>query len=538
MKGVGCWFAQLCYYPVMGAFVFVVMWTLCYCFIIKATDIRPIWSSLSLLPLSCLLLGVVGVGYWIYIIKEFGLFYSQTVSYLIMLIVLYITRIYILKHRYSSFIVLLIAILLYPALGWYSFFFVCCSLPMLVRTNGWSSSFILLTFLTPVIYKYTIYSGCSNEVLWRAGFPLFDDKAVFLLRQSVPYIMLALFTIGLFSFSAIIGQKGERSNVEIKQYKYYILTCTVSAIAYIGVWQFMFKDYNYLAEMRMVRYSLNDEWENIIREAETTKRPSRTMVLLKNIALMNTGELGNKAFQLSCDGRDIKNPEGLSVYSMYIAAPVIYYNFGKIIFATRWATELAVPYGYSPFFLMNLCRSALAKGEYKAADRYKTLLHGHMFYNDWNPKPETLLVKELDAAFADVLDNDGNNAENYLVDIFSKSYESDWASVREVALFHAMLTGHPDLFWKSFMAFVSVDPSKLLPIHYQEAYCYFMEKYPIEMPFKVKINDSTVQSYISFRRQLQTLTDAGYDNETIGESLRSKWGGTYWWHVCFGRSEY
>ena len=540
MRWVGCWLSQLCFYPVIGAIVLIIIWTLCYFLGLKASGLPLRWSALLMLPLSCLLLGIVGIGYWVYIIKEYGLFFSQSVAFLLMLSVLCVVKEYVLQRKYSSFIVLLLAILLYPVVGWFSFLFVCCALPALIRTNGMEALVILLAILSPTIYKYILFDGTSNEMLWRVGFPLFDDQAVFHIRQSVPYIFLAIFTLGIFVFSAFGEKQNESSKSTAKRgiYVYSVVTLIVSSIVYLGIWQFMFKDYNYLAEMRMVRYALDDNWQKVVEESQQTTRPSRAMVVLKNIALMNTGELGDRSFQLSNDGRDIKNPDSLMVNSMQIAAPIIYYNFGKIVFATRWATEFAVTYGYSPFVLMNLCRTALAKGETKAAERYLTLLHGHLFYGDWQPKPVSPLVKELDNAFGDVLDSDGNNAENYLINIFSNSSESRWATVREIALFHAMLTGEPSLFWPCFIAFAEVDPNQLLPLHYQEAYCCFMERYPVEMPFKVKINDSTVQNYVSFRRQYQALKDAGYDNETIGEALRSKWSGTYWWHTSFGRSRY
>ena len=540
MKWVGCWLSQLCYYPLLGAIVLILLWTLSFFLGLKASGLSTLWSALFLLPLSCLLLGVVGIGYWVYIIKEYGLFFSQSVAFLLMLSVLCVVKDYVLPRNHSSFIVLLFAILLYPVVGWFSFLFVLCVLPALIRTNGLKALIILLAILSPTIYKYILFDGTSNEMLWRAGFPLFDDQAVFHIRQSVPYILLAITTLAIFIFSAFGEKHNERSESTSKRgiYVYAVVTLLVSAIAFLGVWRFMFKDYNYLAEMRMVKYSLDDNWQKVVEEAQQTSRPSRAMVVLKNIALMNTGELGDRSFQSSNDGRDIKNPDSLMVNSMQIAAPIIYYNFGKIVFATRWATEFAVTYGYSPFVLMNLCRTALAKGETKAAERYLTLLHGHLFYGDWQPKPVSPLVKELDNAFGDVLDSDGNNAENYLINIFSNSSESRWATVREIALFHAMLTGEPSLFWPCFIAFAEVDPNQLLPLHYQEAYCCFMERYPVEMPFKVKINDSTVQNYVSFRRQYQALKDAGYDNETIGEALRSKWSGTYWWHTSFGRSRY
>ena len=540
MQWVGCWLSQLCYYPLLGAIVLILLWTLSYFLGLRASGLSTRWPALFLLPLSCLLLGVVGIGYWVYIIKEYGLFFSQPVAFLLMISVLCVVKDYVLQRKHSSFIVLLIAILLYPVVGWFSFLFVLCVLPALIRTNGLKALVILLAILSPTIYKYILFDGTSNEMLWRAGFPLFDDQAVFHIRQSVPYILLAITTLAIFVFSAFGEKHNERSESTSKRgiYVYAVVTLIVSAIAFLGVWQFMFKDYNYLAEMRMVKYSLDDNWQKVVEEAQQTSRPSRAMVVLKNIALMNTGELGDRSFQLSNDGRDIKNPDSLNVNSMQIAAPIIYYNYGKIVFSTRWATEFAVTYGYSPFVLMNLCRSALAKGETMAAERYLTLLHGHLFYVDWQPKPVSPLIKELDSAFADVLDSDGNNAENYLINIFSNSSESGWATVREIALFHSMLTGEPSLFWPCFIAFAHVEPDQVLPLHYQEAYCCFMERFPIEMPFKVKINDSTVQNYVSFRRQYQVLKDAGYDNETIGEALRGKWSGTYWWHTSFGRSRY
>ena len=540
MKWIGCWLSQLCYYPVLGAAVLVALWVISYFIGLKAMRLPALWSSLFMLPIACLLLGVTGIGYWIYIIKEYGLFYSQSVAYLLMLFMLYLVKSCVIRLRHSSFVVLLLAICLYPVIGWYSFLFVACSFPMLMRAEGSKASVLILAFLSPVIYKYILFVGVSDEMLWRAGFPVFDDQSVFMLRQSVPYIVMSVLTIAMFALSAFIEPSPTPVQTSTKRtvVAYSAITLAVSVIACLGVWQFMFKDYNYLAEMRMVRYALDDDWQGVIAEAQRTSRPSRTMVLLKNVALMNTGELGNRSYVLSNDGRDIKNPEGLMVTSMQIAAPVVYYNYGKTIFATRWATEFAVTYGYSPYHLMSLCRTALAKGEQKAVERYLTLLHGHLFYRGWQPKPVSPLVRELDSAFADVLDADGNNGENYLINVFSRSYESDWPSVREIALFHAMLTGEPNLFWPSFLSFASVVQNQVLPLHYQEAYCCFMEKYPIDMPFKVKINDSTVQNYVSYRRQYQTLKDAGYDDSIIAESLRSKWGGTYWWHASFGRNRY
>ena len=540
MRWVGCWLSQFCYYPIAGTVVYAVIWALSYIIGIKAVGIPSKWSALMMLPFTCLFVGVVGIGYWIYILKDFGYFFSQSVSLLLMLSALCVARKLFAGLKYSSAILLLLCFVLYPLIGWQSVLMALCLLPSELKAKRLKALALLAAFAIPLFYQHTFYTDCSPEMVWGAGFPVFDDQSKFHIRQSVPYILLALIMILLSAFSAVYkpNESIEVVNKKKETYTYYIFTLAVTAIVFGCIWQFMFKDYNYLMEMRMTRGALNSDWQSIISDAQKSKHISRNMVLLKNIALMNTGQLGDRSFELNNDGLDIYNPENLSVRAMHIVSPIVYYNYGKINYSVRWCHENAVVYGYSPFYLMCLAQSLWATGEAKMAKRYTDMLRGNMFFSDWMPQPVTELVKELNAAFANVLDTDSNNCERFVIENFSQSYESQWAAVKELSLFNSLLFGSPNYFWKAFVSYASINPTAVLPLHYQEAYCLFAEEAPVELPFKPRIEENTLNRYVEFRRQFVMLQEAGQSDASIKNSMRKQWGRTYWWHRYFGRNKY
>ena len=73
----------------------------------------------------------------------------------------------------------------------------------------------------------------------------------------------------------------------------------------------MFYDQNYIDEMRMVRYSENDNWKEVLSLAEKTDKPTTTMVFLKNVALANEGGLLNRSFKSGNISYPFDNPDCL-----------------------------------------------------------------------------------------------------------------------------------------------------------------------------------------------------------------------------------
>ena len=92
MQYVGAWLTQLCYRPLLGASVMIVIWTLIFYVGTKAFRLQASTSALMLLPIACLLTSVVDLGYWIYISTIRGYWFSQSVGYLVMLLLLWAAR--------------------------------------------------------------------------------------------------------------------------------------------------------------------------------------------------------------------------------------------------------------------------------------------------------------------------------------------------------------------------------------------------------------------------------------------------------------
>lgn len=537
MRWVGSWLTQLCYYPVLGFVVYMLLWSASYFFLHKTFRLPALLSSLLILPLACLLLSVTDLGYWIYCLKNFGEWYAHSLSFLLMAILLYVLCLIDKKTKHSTIIAAVSCFLAYPLIGWCGILAAVSFFLMHWKTNGWNGLFILLPVLAPGLWHSICYQGVSLTNMWYGGFLLFADGDNYTLRPSIPFFALVALVLIISLLSSFL--KEEKKDTGSKYYvKYSLVTVVILVSAFCGVWQLMFKDYNYLAEMRMTKCAMEDDWDGVLNEAQKTDTPSRSMVLLKNVALMNVGQLGDMSFKFSNDGKDIKNSDRLNVGAMQIVAPVVYYNYGKINYSIRWSIENAVCYGYSPFYLMNLIRAHMANGEHKIARKYLDMLHGHLFYKDWQPRTESPLVKELDVAFANVIDSDNNNVERYLIETFSHSYISDKMIVKDLSLFYSLLYGDPEFFWPSLITYASYHPDQILPQHYQEAYCMFMEMAPVELPFKVTINRSIIDAYQSFRKQYDALVNAGYDSEKIGRTMKNQWGGSYWWHNLFGRSKY
>lgn len=518
----GCWLTQTLYHPALGVAVYLALWLASWVVGTKALRLGQQWSALMMLPLGCLVLSLTGVGYMIYSNLLIGYWFSQSLGYLLCLATLWG-----LGSLGSSIVAqvvqAVVCLALYPLLGWYTYLLALCL--VLKQRNWWC----LLALLAPALWRAVLYDNVSMYVLWQAGFPLFRNTNILVQRPIVPFYLLAAFTL-------VLAAPPWRRVLSARQWGIGLSALTL--LTATGVWCGSFKDYNYLAEMRMTRSTMDGDWKTVLDEAKRTKHPSRTMVALKNVALMNTGRLGERSFALSNDGRDITNPDSLTLNIMQIAAPLVYYNYGMTNFAERWCIENSVSYGYSPYYLQLIARCAKASGEEAMVQRTVDLLRTHAWYGDWQPGKVPPVVHELRTTFANVIDSDRNSCEFHLIDIFSQAGGSGSPLVEELHLFYAMLYGTPGRFWPAFVEYTASRRDELLPQHFQEAYFFFMDSYPVELPFKVNVASLTYDRYKAFKQHYAHCCEVGADKVTAGEAMRAEWAGTFWWHHYFGRNSY
>jgi hypothetical protein len=516
MQYVGAWLTQLFCRPAVGAGVLGLIWLLIYVVGTKAFRLQGSASALMLLPVACLLTSVVDLGYWIYISPIRGYWFSQSVAYLVMLLLLYVARC---TPRKWHLVWYLLGIAIYPVLGWFALLFIICL--AVVEKPTWREliAIVLLLFSIP-IWHTQLYPNLKYDDVVLAGFPRFvtaSDKSEHL---SIPFMVLAAVSMLLPLCNRFLRQA--------------VIPVLCTLVGIIFTWNQMFYDKNYINEMRMVRYASNDDWKEVLQMAEINKRPTSTMVFLKNIALMHEGGLLDRSFKLSNDAENIYNPDTLHVTLLDIASPLVYYNYGMINEAIRLSFENAIQAGFSPFYLKMLSRCALAKGDEKLVERYTTILHQRPFYGNWQPSAVNPMVCELQKCYSDELTG-VENSDSYLVNGISLWYESDSKLASEQALFYAMMRCDSRRFWPALRKFVKLHMDDQFPLHAMEAYILYMDKAPEEKRMMLPVEKSVYERYKRFWAVLETKAKPGMTIEKVGEEMRKDFGDTYWWYNIFGR---
>ena len=473
-----------------------------------------------LLPVACLLVSVVDLGYWIYVFSIRGYWFSQSVAFLVMLSLLWVARC---TPRKWHLVWYLLAFFFYPVLGWFALLFVLCL--ALAEKPSWSELLVIVVLIfTPAIWHTQYYPGIPTEDVMMAGFPRFISPLDKSEHLSVPFWVLGAVTVLISLCGRYLA-------------KWYVpVLCAVAGV--IFTLSLMYNDKNYVDEMRMVRYASDDNWKKVLEISDNNPRPTTTMMFLKNVALMNEGGLLDRSFQLSNNAVPIYNPDSLHVTLLDIASPLVYYNYGMMNEAIRLSFENGIQAGFSTFYLKMLARCAVATGDDKLLERYTTQLHHHLFYGGWLPAPVTAKVKELQNCYPDELTG-VENSDSYLVNGISLWYESDSKLASEQALFYSMIRCDSRRFWASLRKYVKLHLDENFPLHAQEAYILFMDKAPEEKRIMLPVEQTVYERYTQFWNVLQhKMGQPDMSLKKAAEEMRDEWGGTYWFYNLFGRKVY
>lgn len=526
LQYVGAWLTQLFCLPAVGTSVLAIIWALVFLVGMKSFRLVGSAVTLMLLPVACLLTSVVDLGYWIYISTIRGYWFSQSIGYLIMLLLLWIAR---QTPRKWHLVWYVLGGCIYPALGWFALLFILCLI--LIDKPTWREvvGIVLLAF-TASIWHTQCYSYLKFDDVALAGLPrlrtLLDSSG----RLSIPFWFLGAVSVliscrlGDWSFNRLGERPFGRLVVPV--------ACVVTGVAF--TWSLMFRDQNYIDEMRMVRHAEDDNWKEVLKLAEGNNKPTTTMVFLKNIALMNEGGLLDRSFKLGNSSHPITNPDSLHVSLLEIASPLVYYNYGMMNEAIRLNFENGVQYSFSPFLLKVLSRCALAMGDRELLERYTTLIHHLPFYSNWQPIEVTEKIKELENAYPDELTG-VENSDSYIVNGISLWSDSISKVASEQALFYSMLRCDSRRFWPSLRNYVKTHMEEEFPLHAQEAYILFLDKSPEKKRMMLPVQQAVYDRYLNFWDSMKKLVRPGITIEQVGEKMFKEWGGTYWWYNIFGK---
>jgi hypothetical protein len=516
MQYVGAWLTQFFYNPALGSGMLVAIWALIFVVGAKAFRLQGSASALMLLPVACLLTSVVDLGYWIYVSTIRGYWFSQSVGYLLMVLLLWVARC---TPRKWHIVWYLLGFCLYPVLGWFAMVFVLC-LAVSEKITWRECVALAVVIFTAGIWHGLLYSELNFRDVVFAGLPRFDTPSDTTDSLTYPFLLLGVVSVLIPLCAKYLS-------------KWFVpVVCAIAGVVYTS--SFMYRDKNYIDEMRMVRYASEDNWKEVISVVEDNKKPTNTMMFLRNVALMNEGGLLDRSFKLGNEPFDINNRDSIHVTLLDIASPLVYYNYGVMNEAIRLNFEMAIQAGFSPFYLKTLARCAKAVGDDKLVERYTTILHHSPFYGDWQPAPVSEKVKQLQHCYPDEISG-VERTDSYLVNVISLWADSCNKVVSEQALFFSMMRCDSQRFWASLRNYVKTHMDEQFPLHAMEAYILFMDKAPEKKRMMLPVEQSVYNRYKKFWEVLQNKVVPGTTLKKVGEDMREEFGDTYWWYNIFGR---
>lgn len=307
-------------------------------------------------------------------------------------------------------------------------------------------------------------------------------------------------------------------------------------------------DDNFRHELKMYRALDEGRYNDIIEEMQQcSDEPTNLMVLFKNIALMHTDRLTDM-FKINNCGVQPQSGDSLQVHISVLAAPLVYYQFGQINYAYRWAMENAVEYGLSVRNLKMMARAAIFNQDFDVAMKYLTLLKATNFYRDWAMEHEawilnsTLFVQSQDYQAIAPLMGEDNNAldydqglcEKYLLEHFSDLRHPTSTKLEDVIMCFSLWTEDTYAFSVQFYDYVQRHRNQPIPILYQEGailLCH-QEDSPItlgDFPF----DDVVANKYNRFVQDYNQLSQQGLSQKDMAQRLKAPYGDTYWWFYYF-----
>lgn len=553
----GSYFTQLFYYPALGSSALIILWVAIFFLMKKTFRVSDALSPILLIPLVCLLVSEIDLGYWIYYNKNEGYCFSQTLGLLIALILVFLFKNKTIRNfKFGDVIITLItsAILVgcYHFIGVYAMVAAATLAVVMLSERKWIAGalYIITAIGTPFIFRQ-VYDTLRNEQFFTAGLPVFESANLTNSSLTTPFVIAIIMLIAL----AIINKVGDRIKTpKAATIVSSLLLVIIAGCSYSTLEDADYDDDNYHAECKSYR-SLDDmNWEETLDHIRKVEgRISNQLVMFKNIALFNTHEIGSSMYDYDDLGMVPTPSDSLQIHTVNICAPIIYLHHGITNFAYHWCMEVQVEYGFNIAQLKIMVLSALVNGEGKLAEKYLKILSHTMFYKEWaehylplarNPKlignyPELANIRELNSYTRSYTANDEGICENFIQRIFVNSDKNDSKYFQEVALVYCIRFKDIKKFWPRYVLYLQMHKGEKIPEIYQQAAYMFMDLEPQSAPdaktYGIEFDQTVIDKYNRFDQQTQTLLRSGLGEDAIARQTKAEFGNTFWWVYYFNK---
>jgi len=558
LSWAGAYLTQYFYYPALGSAILIGLWLLTFGLAKWSFSVTKEWSFLLFIPLAALLCSEIQLGYWVYILQDIDyVFYHSLGLFAALLLSVPYWRYLPVGEKVQTWISLAwipaVAAMFYYPLGIYALLAAAITTVQTLfnsfsmgrnkeeRVGRWWAPFVLLLTLWLVPLLETAGTTLMRpDQPWFYGFRKFQMDELRDYSLELPFYLVLLMPL---MFPAI----------KLLKVKKLWISQGIMLVVAVGMYFCLsardFTDYNFHAELRMQRGVEECRWNDVLREAAMVKGPvTREMVMFRDIALINRGELCSKRYIYNNESI----PPAIVSDSIHIriadqAADLIYYNFGETVFGIRRAIERCMHYGYSYYTLRMLTQCAIVNGETANARKYLRLLSRTTFQKKWAEDMQRFVADEkllqTDERFRMPLKLYNEGSE--LVGVDDKYVElttmKKWMQTvtndpeaQEVALGCAMAMRDQRCFWSQVQQYYNINPGKHFPAHVQEAMLfgvYELKMQGVNLSF-VQFDERIVERYKAFFNRLEQYRSQGMNEKQMGIALRPEFGDTYMWDYC------
>lgn len=483
---IGCYLTQYFYHPWLGSSMLIAIWVASYYLITDAFKLKDELSTLALIPLTCFLVSIIEVGYWIYYLDDPGYCFSYSIIFFAASICMWIVSKFKIPYK---ILVSLIGIILMVLMG----------------------------------IRYSAFKHGSYESYMMA-IPFYAAEGSLIIIALADKINISNKAVATGIMSGLFATMGA--------------ICNIANVS----------DNNFHAELNMYKALDESRYEDVITEAESVKgEPTNLMVLYKNIALLHTNRLTDM-FKINNCGTLPNVDDDLNVRIAQISGEMVYYQFGQINYAYRWAIENSVKHGMTNARLKMLIRCAIFNQEFDVAFKYLTLLKSTAFYRNWALEREKYMMRGADFYKSDeyqnispliaddinYLDRDGGLCEKWILNHFSDLIRPTSQKLEDLIMCTALWTEDEYSFLIHFYDYYQNHASQPIPELYQEALILLAnsETSPItlnDFPFDSKI----MERYNNFASDYSSFAQQGLKPDEIGAKMKAHYGSTYWWYYYF-----
>ena len=594
---LGTFLTQFFYYPWLGTSILVSLWFVICLLAAWIYRLRGPWVWLtSLIPLA-LMACFVQTGYWVFYQKLQGHLFVPTVGVLFALLALAVQRLFDAHLSAKAQLwcrlgwMALVCIAGYPLFGAWALgatallgtlpppaLFEREQLPSKNKDQQTSTVFtrsligravgaqffaLLLIAAVPQVYYQRFFEMTQRTFVYVAALPSLRFSQDVFTEYRLPYygIIVAFVLLTLVSVC-----EGFALSRKLKLWLRSAIALLVVALGIIGVSKSWYHDANFQKELAMYHAIEDLDWERVLtiaRDGSSDVKPTRQIVMFKNLALFRLGRAGDEMFFYP-EGATKQNAPWL-VRMAQIGGKLVYFHYGKENFCYRWCMEDGVEFGWKAETFKLMVRNCLLNHEWTVARKYLDLLKKTSFHRQWAEHYEALLktpdafdLQKLEASvkagkplmgerdlkeFAPImhlmtypnrLDGDNTLVEMYLMQTFAHGNGDD-PLFQEMTLISAMQMKDIDLFWPRFMRFATMHPSIHMPRHYQEAaylYGHLEDKVNISrMPFDPEVKNS-YERFMEFNKQCGPMSE-----EQKAIAFYPQFGNTFYYFYFLVRNQ-